>query len=163
MGLEGVVRGDDVALRPPTSAVGAWFFALGAARPRFCPFGGDSPRVDVDDRQLVGRGVDDVAVESGPARARPTRSAGPREPGGVVGAGRCDCVALGVACRRGSGDTLTPALPRRAREQGDVPDRHRRHERPQRMIRREHCRDSDDGVFGAAARRQQADPETRAA
>jgi len=32
--------------------------------------------MDVDDRQLVGRGLDDVAVESGPARARPTRWAG---------------------------------------------------------------------------------------
>jgi len=63
-----------------------------------------------------------------------------RHPGGVVGASRCDCVALGVVCRQGSGDTLTPALSRRAREQGDVADCHRRHERPQRMIRREHFR-----------------------
>jgi len=57
-----------------------------------------------------------------------------------VGAGRCDCVAIGVVCRRGSGTTLTPSLSRRAREQGDAPDCHRRHERPQRMIRREHFR-----------------------
>jgi len=57
-----------------------------------------------------------------------------------VGASRCDCVALGVVRRRGSGTTLTPSLSRRAREQSDAPDCHRRHERPQRMIRREHFR-----------------------
>jgi hypothetical protein len=62
---------------------------------------------------------------------------GPRDPGGVVGASRCDCGALGVVCRQGSGGTLTPSLSRRAREQGDVADCHLRHERPQRMIRRE--------------------------
>jgi len=57
-----------------------------------------------------------------------------------VGAGRCDCVAIGVVCRQGSGGTLTPALFRKAREQGGVAERQGRHGWPQRMIRREHFR-----------------------
>ena len=49
----------------------------GGRRPSpLCPVAGVSERVDVDHGQLVGRGLHDVAVESGPARARPNRWAG---------------------------------------------------------------------------------------